>query len=53
VVPWRLMKAVRNINAHDYEKIDFKRMWQTLTEDIPALEKELQEILKIENNEEN
>ena len=53
IIPWKLIRAMRNITAHEYEKLEFEAMWQTLTEDIPALEKQLQEILKIENDEEN
>ena len=55
VVPWRLIRATRNITAHDYEKIDFKHMWQTLIEDIPKLKTQLTDILEEANatNEKN
>lgn len=46
-VAWNQIKALRNIHAHEYEKVDFNYMWQILTEDIPALKKSLQAILEV------
>lgn len=37
-VPWDQMKALRNIVAHNYGKIDKEILWETLTSDIPDLE---------------
>lgn len=45
-VPWNLIKAMRNIHTHDYERVDFKLMWHTLTAEIPELKKELSAIIK-------
>lgn len=45
IVPWRTIRAMRNIYAHDYEKTDHDTVWLTLTEDIPALKMQLQQIL--------
>ena len=36
-VPWNQMKALRNIVAHNYGKIDKEILWETLMKDIPAL----------------
>lgn len=46
-IAWNSIKALRNIHAHEYEKVDFNYMWQILTEDIPALKKSLQAILEV------
>ena len=46
-ISWNAIKAMRNIHAHDYEGVDFARMWDTLTEDIPTLKKSLQAILEV------
>ena len=46
-IAWNQIKALRNIHAHEYEKVDFNYMWQILTEDIPELKKSLQEILEV------
>lgn len=43
--PWAAMKAMRNIHAHDYEIVDRKIMWDTLTKDIPDLEAKIKEIV--------
>ncbi len=43
-IPWSAIKGMRNLHAHDYENIDFEIVWNTLTEDIPELECELEKI---------
>lgn len=35
--PWRLMVAMRNFAAHQYGDLDPRRVWRTLTTDVPAL----------------
>ncbi|WGX97314.1 DUF86 domain-containing protein [Nocardioides sp. L-11A] len=35
--PWRLMIAMRNFAAHQYDDLDPHRVWRTLTSDVPAL----------------
>lgn len=36
-MPWRDIKAMRNIAAHNYGEIDTQILWETATSDIPAL----------------
>lgn len=36
-MPWTQIKALRNIVAHNYGKIDSQSLWETITEDIPKL----------------
>lgn len=45
-IPWRAIKGMRNLHAHDYENVDLEMVWNTLTEEIPELEQRLSEILK-------
>ena len=45
-IPWRLIRAMRNVFAHNYEKAEHQLMWQTISEDIPALSKQLKEVLQ-------
>ena len=45
-IPWRQMRGMRNIYAHDYDVIDCDTVWETITEEIPALRKRLQVILE-------
>ena len=38
------MKGMRNLFAHEYESADQELLWETITKDIPKLNKQLQEI---------
>jgi uncharacterized protein with HEPN domain len=44
-IPWYAIKGMRNLHAHDYEKVDLNIVWNTLTEDIPDLLNKLDVIL--------
>ncbi len=44
-IPWRQIKGMRNIYAHDYDVIDNDMVWETITEEIPELKKKLQIIV--------
>ncbi len=44
-IPWKQIRAMRNVYAHDYENANIRLVWQTITEDIPALREQLQAIL--------
>ena len=39
------MKALRNIVAHSYGKIDKEILWETLVQDIPALNAYCEQIM--------
>lgn len=36
-MPWREIKAMRNIAAHNYGEIDVDILWETAVHDIPEL----------------
>lgn len=36
-MPWNQIKALRNIVAHNYGKIDKEILWETILNDIPEL----------------
>ncbi len=36
-MPWTQIKALRNVVAHSYGKIDVESLWETITIDIPKL----------------
>jgi uncharacterized protein with HEPN domain len=36
-IPWSQIKALRNVVAHHYGKIDDESLWETITYDIPKL----------------
>ena len=44
-IPWRNMKGMRNIAAHEYFGIDVATVWQTATVDVPALRPLLERLL--------
>jgi uncharacterized protein with HEPN domain len=44
-VPWYAIKAMRNLHAHDYERVDLGIVWDTLTNEIPELEETLKKML--------
>jgi uncharacterized protein with HEPN domain len=44
-IPWYAIKGMRNLHAHDYERVDLDIVWNTLTDDIPDLLNKLNIIL--------
>lgn len=44
-IPWTQIKALRNVVAHQYGKIDEESLWETITQDIPGLKKYCIEII--------
>ncbi len=44
-IPWREAVAIRNRLIHAYFDVDLDVLWQTATDDLPALEKELNALL--------
>ncbi len=47
-IPWREMKAMRNLIAHDYPGIDWNLVWEVVTMRLPDLETQLLQIYKNE-----
>jgi uncharacterized protein with HEPN domain len=37
VIPWRGIKGMRNLYAHEYDKMESKDIWNTAVNDIPKL----------------
>ena len=46
-IPWRQIKGMRNIYAHDYDIIDNDIIWETITKEIPELNEKLQAIFQM------
>lgn len=44
-IPWRAIRGMRNLHAHDYENVDMEIVWNTLLEDIPVLKQNLEALL--------
>ena len=45
-MPWKQIKAFRNIIVHNYGSIDFDNVWNTSKIDIPKLNRYCKKILK-------
>ena len=44
-IPWASIVAMRNRLIHVYFDIDLDRVWDTLTDDLPGLIRELEKLL--------
>jgi len=42
-LPFRSMRGMRNIIAHDYGEVDLEQVWKTASEDLPHLIHELEQ----------
>ncbi|OGA03219.1 MAG: hypothetical protein A3I00_08905 [Betaproteobacteria bacterium RIFCSPLOWO2_02_FULL_64_12] len=45
-IPWAKIIGQRNVIAHGYAVIDHSRLYRTVTEDVPGLIAELEQIVK-------
>ena len=45
-IPVRDMKAMRNVLAHQYFRVDIEYVWLTVTNDIPPLYSKIKELLE-------
>lgn len=43
-IPWGEMISMRNKVIHEYFGVDEEILWKTLTEDLPALKKQLEDL---------
>lgn len=43
--PWRQIVAMRNFAAHQYDDLDPRRVWRTVTVDVPALRTYLDDVV--------
>lgn len=44
-IPWKLIKNMRNLFAHDYTRVDNEIVWDTLKNNIPDLKEKCDKIL--------
>jgi len=45
-LPWSEMTAMRNLLIHEYDDVDMKIVWETVSRDLPSLIASLEKILK-------
>jgi uncharacterized protein with HEPN domain len=48
-IPWQKIVNMRNLMIHEYNDIDLDFVWQTLSVDLNALEKDIKKLLEILN----
>ena len=48
-IPWRAIKAMRNVLVHDYEDVNWKSAWDDLTKGVPELRAQLEQIIAAED----
>ena len=51
-VPWVEMRAMRNIVAHEYDRVDMGLVWDTIRTDLPPLVASLEAVVEIEGPDE-
>lgn len=44
-IPWKQIYGMRNRIVHGYDGIELKIVWETITNDLPKLQKELKDFL--------
>ena len=47
-VPWADMRALRNVVAHEYDRVDLGTIWDAIHNDLPPLALLLQQVLEME-----
>lgn len=50
ILPWSDMTAMRNLLIHEYDDVDMKIVWETVSHDFPPLVDVLEKILKQEDD---
>ena len=44
-IPWAQIKGMRNIHAHEYDKIDRNIIWNTINKHVEVLKDKLKKVL--------
>ncbi|MBZ0255587.1 DUF86 domain-containing protein [bacterium] len=43
-IPWLEMRGLRNVLAHEYDRVDFDIIWRVIQEELPPLVPQLEHI---------
>ena len=44
-IPWKAIYGLRNKIIHDYDGVNLKVIWETISEDLPSLSEQLRQII--------
>ena len=44
-IPWRDIKTMRNVHAHNYDNVMFDILWVTMKKDVPELREYLEDLI--------
>ena len=45
-LPWKEIRAMRNVIVHDYDNVNVKILWDTIKNDLPELANDIKKIIK-------
>lgn len=45
-LPWREMRALRNIVAHEYHRVEPARVWQVIQEELPRTQEKIRALVQ-------
>jgi len=45
-IPWKDIAGTRDVLIHEYSGVNMRRIWKTVSKDIPELKKNVEKILK-------
>ena len=46
-IPWRSIAGLRDVAAHGYMTLHMEDIWETVSEDVPILKRQIEELLCI------
>lgn len=49
-IPWNDMRDIRNVVTHEYFRVNWETIWQTLQDDLPPLQVQLRQVLESEGS---
>jgi len=44
-IPWKLATGMRDVLIHNYNEVNFERLWKTIKEDLPQFKKQIKTLL--------